>query len=1121
MNERQLQRRAPLPPEVSSSSPLGAIAVLLLSAWREWGPGGLMFVSASEQKAEQLGAMLHGLDPECGPMVLPRSDASPYDGAMVSREIAGRRASVLRRLAEQTRTPLLLTSAEAALQRVPGLAAWSDATLTLRPGMAIDEAALRRFLERSGYELDSRVDAPGEAAIEGQVVDIFPAGAIGPVRMTHAGGRITGLSAYDPATQRTSVELLEVTVDPASEMIALANSPADPAAPARFSASLFEYIENAALLLDSGVSDRVEDWLAQIADAYETSRERPEWARATNAATEPPSTFYLSEQEWRAALTRHHALAWPAASSIDLRIPKFAAERAPTTAFRRFIEEQRTAGRRVVLAAGDNGDRGVLERRACQAGSPAIVPVASWSEAEQQPPGSLCSLVVDLDQGFLLPSREIVAVAAADLLGSRTVHDAPLGWRELARSGAVETLTPGDVVIHVDRGVGLLRGLDTIEAEPATDVVRLEFAGGVTVMLPVEELAFVWKYGSQRHNIQLDRADGSSWEKRRAELALDINETVAKLVAFTEARRAKRGPKLTPPSAAYERFVARFPYTLTPDQASATADVLADLASGGLMDRLICGDVGFGKTEVALRAAATVLLSGKQVAVVAPTTLLARQHFETFRRRFSGFGVSMALLSRSGTPAERRAAKTNLGDGTIQLVIGTHAIAGKGVRFKELGLVIVDEEQHFGTRDKERLRALASDVHVLTLSATPIPRTMQLALAGVRDLSVIATAPLRRRPVETAVAMLSETTIRAALRYEKHRGGQSFVVCPRIEDLEPWQTRLQAIVPELRRHVIHGKMPGSAIDDTMMRFAAGDGDILLATNIVESGLDLPRANTIIIWHPERFGLAQLHQLRGRVGRGNQHGYAYLITEDAVKLTKATRARLEMLQQFASLGAGFRIGESDLDLRGGGDLFGENQAGHLSLVGAPLYRYLFERAMRLTRGEKIEADYVPELHIAVANRIPPSYIASDERRLEIYYRAAHARDDEDIDRLIDEIEDRFGAIPLELERFFQLARLRVAAARLGIGRLDAGPDGVAMVFRRLPQTAAIERQLQEAGLSCHWSDERLIVERASEEDQRIALALKILSKLDTVRSRRASSKNSPTNPQMGASISKAH
>jgi transcription-repair coupling factor (superfamily II helicase) len=712
---------------------------------------------------------------------------------------------------------------------------------------------------------------------------------------------------------------------------------------------VFDLLPEATVVLEPKAEARREAALEQVADAHASRA-----AAAPGESPRPPQgpdRLYLTAEEWEARLEGRPVVALQdqGEEAADA-VPRFAAERAATALYGEFLEEQAGLERRIVLAAASGADRKALARRAKAVLDRTPEPAADWAAVLASEPGALLTLDLDLDAGFVDADSGTALVAAADLLGSRAGAagtEAP----PVATPFGVEELHIGDAVIHRDYGMGILRGLEAVSVaggEPE-EVAALEYHGEAKLLVPTGELDRVWRYGSDPEAVTLDRLDGEAWTKRREALEAEIAEAAQGLVALAEARQEREAPRLVPPRAPYERFVARFPFTETADQARAIADTLRDLGSGRPMDRLVCGDVGFGKTEVALRAAAAAALSGRQVAIVAPTTVLVRQHLATVRRRFRGLGIAVGHLSRLAKPAEAKAVKEGLADGSIRVVVGTHAVAAKGVSFRDLGLVVIDEEQRFGAAQKTRLHAMAGDAHVLTLTATPIPRTLQAALVGLQELSLITTPPARRRPIRTFLTPFDAVTAREALVRERARGGQSFVVCPRVEDIAPMAERLAKLVPELQVFTAHGKMPADAIDDAMVRFADGEGDVLLATNIIESGLDVPRANTMLVWRPDRFGLAQLHQLRGRVGRGRVRGVCYLLTDPAAKIPEATLKRLSTLEALDRLGAGFAISARDLDMRGAGDLLGEEQAGHLKLIGSGLYQHLLERALRRARG----------------------------------------------------------------------------------------------------------------------------------------------------------------------------
>jgi transcription-repair coupling factor (superfamily II helicase) len=613
--------------------------------------------------------------------------------------------------------------------------------------------------------------------------------------------------------------------------------------------------------------------------------------------------------------------------------------------------------------------------------------------------------------------------------------------------------------------------------------VRLSFANDEAALLPVAELALVWPYAADPAGIKLDDADGRAWEARRDQAERDIERTGRRLFQLKLKRLRTQAPVIVPPTAQYERFVTGFPYSATPDQSAAVEDVLKDLASGVPMDRIVCGDVGFGKTEVALRAAAATVFAGKQVALVVPTTVLARQHLVTFRTRFAPFGVEIESLTRLTSTADARRIKSQLRDGSLKLVLGTHALAGKDVRFANLGLVIVDEEQHFGATEKAKLSALGEGIHTLTMSATPIPRTLTGAIAGLRELSVIATPPVHRAPVVTRISPFLDATLAMALRREYRRRGQSFVICPRIKDIEPMLELLRRTVPELRVVAVHGRLPGRELDERMMRFVAGDADVLLATNIVENGLDIPRANTIVICSPERFGLAQLHQLRGRVGRGSTRAFAYILTDSDAEQAEE---RLSVLQELSRPGAGFQISARDLDLRGAGDLLSEQQAGHVRVLGPALHKHLLQCAMQ-GKPQRASDIWIPELNVDAPELLPAGYVQDEPTRLDIYDRLAKAGSHDDIGEVEDEIRLRFGALPPETSNLIALARARLDCRALGIERIDAGPLGLAAHLRpgapARPASPLISRDGQ-----------RLVYKRRIRDGEQVASVIRFIEVL---------------------------
>jgi len=1029
--------------------------------------GDVIVVASDEQRAEAIAAALAAATPDASVIHCPSSDALPGDRAPASPGNVGKRLAALRRLrllhgeAERPRLALV-TTAEAAARLYPTPASFDAAPPTLTVGQRFDPAALEATLGEIGYFADDRVDEPGEMAIRGQVIDLFPADAGLPARIAFEDDRIVSIRAYDPATQTGGEEIERLEIGRIAE----------PPVVVPDSASLFDHVPDAAIALDPDAVQRRDRYRALAAEA----------ARGQNNGEGDA----IPIAAWDAACKRRAMIDLLPGDETDT--PRFVEQRAPLRALARLATPLLADGARMVIA-GSARDLRFLGPRLARSLGAALPLVENWQEAITADPGSVTRLVLPIDRGWQAPG--LIVVAAADLLGSRALiadADAPAvdPW---AGGGEIRI---GDVVVHEDYGIGIVAGLEALpatagDATGAGDAIALEYAAGGRRLVPVAEADRIWRYGADKDAVTLDRLDGSSWEKRRGAIDEAIAESARALTALAAARAEKTTAVLEPDPAAYERFAAGFPFTETADQARAITAVRDDLASGRPVDRLVIGDVGYGKTEVAMRAAALAALAGRQVAIAAPTTVLVRQHLETFGKRFEGTGIAVAGLSRLSSAAEKKAVKAGLADGSIGIVIGTGAVAAKGVAYRDLGLVIVDEEQRFGAADKARLRAL-TDGHVLTLSATPIPRTLQSALVGLQQVSVIATPPARRQPIRTDIDVFDPRKVRIALIREKGRGGQSFVVVPRIEDLAAMAETLAKLVPELRLAQAHGKMPAAEIDAAMVGFANGAGDVLLATNIVEAGLDVPRANTMIVWRADRFGLSQLHQLRGRVGRGSRRGQVLLLTDPEARIADATIKRLRALQAFDRLGAGFAISARDLDMRGAGDLLGEAQAGHMKLIGIDLYQHLLEGALRAARGEPVDR-WAPELHLGLSGSLPESWIPDVEVRVVLYGRLARIADGATLDAFEAEIEDRFGALPAEVHWLLEYARIGLLAREAKVARIDAGPAAIAL--RPRPDFTA-----DPAAAGLGTKDGRLLlaerIEAPQERLERLRLLLEALA-----------------------------
>jgi len=710
------------------------------------------------------------------------------------------------------------------------------------------------------------------------------------------------------------------------------------------------------------------------------------------------------------------------------------------------VRTLRERGLNVIVAGWSDGSRERLSHVLAEHELKSLELVSSYHQARTARAGALPLAVIGLEQGFEAP--DLAIVGEQDILGDRLVRHARRRRRAQDVLAEASALTAGDLVVHIDHGVGRFAGLQTIEAAGAPhDCLEIHYAGGDRLFLPVENLELLSRYGSETG--ELDRLGGAGWQSRKARLKKRVREMAGELIRVAAQRMTHAAPRLIAPEGLYDEFCARFPYDETLDQASAIEATLDDLAAGRPMDRLVCGDVGFGKTEVALRAAFAAAFNGRQTAIVVPTTLLARQHTLNFRDRFAGLPVSVGQLSRMVGAAEQREVKKGLAEGSVDIVVGTHAVLGKAVSFKDLGLVVVDEEQHFGVGHKERLKELRTEVHILTLSATPIPRTLQLAMTGVREMSIIATPPIDRLTVRTFVSPFDALIVREALLRERYRGGQSFYVCARIDDLDEAAAFLRQNVPEAKFVVAHGQMAARELEDKVGAFYDGKYDILLSTAIVESGLDIPRANTMIVHRADMFGLAQLYQLRGRVGRSKIRAYAIFTTPPKKQITPQAEKRLKVLQSLDTLGAGFQLASHDLDLRGAGNLLGEEQSGHIKEVGYELYQQMVREAVeRIKSGEDAPAEdtWSPAISLGAPVTIPESYIPDLPTRLALYRRLSALEDEAEIDAMGAEIVDRFGPPPPEGDLLMKLVTIKALCRRANVEKLEAGPKGLTLAFR---------------------------------------------------------------------------
>lgn len=1066
----------------------------------------LLVICRDTERMAELERALGFFAPGIEVLPFPAWDCLPYDRASPNGAIIARRMTTLARLARvkgREAGTIVLTTVNAALQRVPKRALVATQSFSAAPGNALSMDDVVGWAEVNGFLRTSTVRDTGEYAVRGGIVDLYPPGLPAPVRLDFFGDTLESIRSFDPETQRTAMQLRSLDLVPMSELQLTTETMKRfrMAYVQQFGAAqrgdqlyehisegrryagmehwlplfhdgldtLFDYAPAAPIVMEAQGGEAAASRLDQIADYYDARRHGMEHSTGTPYKPLPPDRLYLTATEWeqRNAVASKVALSAfalpPAKNVLDLDghpVRSFAAERADPEAQLfdvavSYLREQAKT-KRTILAAWSDGSRDRLATVLADHGLKGTQTVGTRDAAEALPKGTIGLAVLGIESGF--ETDQLVVIGEQDILGDRLVRPKRKARRAQDIIAELTSLTAGDLVVHVDHGIGRFIGLKTIEAMGAPhDCLEIHYAEGSKLFLPVENLELLSRYGSEDTEAQLDRLGGGGWQARKARMKSRIREMAAELIKIAAQRQLHEAPRLVPAAGIYDEFRARFPYEETEDQEAAIDAVFDDLGSGHPMDRLVCGDVGFGKTEVALRAAFAVALNGKQVAVVVPTTLLARQHFKTFSERFKGLPIVVRQASRLVTGKEMSETKKGLADGTVDIVVGTHALLGKAISFKDLGLVIIDEEQHFGVGHKEKMKQLRAEVHVLTLTATPIPRTLQLAMTGVRELSIIASPPVDRLAVRSFVTPFDPLIVREALLRERYRGGQSFYVCPRIEDLGEVKDFLDKSVPEVRVAVAHGQMAATQLEEIMSAFYDGQFDVLLSTTIVESGLDIPTANTLIIHRADMFGLAQLYQLRGRVGRSKTRAYAIFTLPTEKALTTQAERRLKVLQSLDTLGAGFQLASHDLDIRGAGNLLGDEQSGHIKEVGYELYQEMLEEAIaNLKAGITAPtADkWSPQISIGTPVLIPEDYVADLHVRLSLYRRLADMETDQEIEAMGAELVDRFGSLPEEVEQLLKLVSIKAFCRRANVEKVDAGPRGAVLTFRdgRFPNPA---------------------------------------------------------------------
>jgi len=1117
---------------ILGGAPEGFDASLLL---KELGRGQpVLHIARDDKRAEAMRAALAIFAPEVTVLEFPGWDCLPYDRVSPNPLICSRRMATLAALADGLPGAfVVLSTLSAVTQRIPAVSVVRAASFRAVVGERVDEARLKDFLARMGFTPVSTVAEPGDYAIRGGIVDIFPPGPGGPVRLDFFGDVLDGARRFDPDTQRTVEKLKSIDFAPVSEVVldeagitrfrqnyraefgtAGSDDPLYEAVSAGRKhqgmehwlpffhdhlGTLLEYLPSASVMLDDQFTAmRLSRWEG-IDDAYDARAEALRAKGRMDSVYKPvaPGLLYLDDAGWEAAVAGHRVVQLsplaqaPGPGVLDAsgRMGRsFAPERQQEniSLFSALADHLRALreDRHVVIASWSEGARERLKGLLTDQG----LAVEELADLRALPAGKggLFLVVWALEAGFVAPG--LAVISEQDVLGDRLVSKPRRKRKADNFLREVDTLSVGDLIVHVEHGVGRYLGIETITALGAPHAcVMLEYAENAKLYLPVENIELLSRYGHEEG--LLDRLGGGAWQAKKAKLKEQIREIADKLMRIAAERTLRHAPILEAPHSIWEAFAARFPYQETDDQLTAIADVVADLEKGSPMDRLIVGDVGFGKTEVAMRAAFVAALSGMQVAVVCPTTLLARQHYRSFAERFRGFPITVKPLSRFVGSAEANRTRADMAEAKVDIVVGTHALLAKSVSFKNLGLLVIDEEQHFGVTHKERLKEMRSEVHVLTLTATPIPRTLQLSLTGVRDLSIIATPPVDRLAIRTYVSEFDTITIREALLRERFRGGQSFYVVPRIADLPDIEDFLKTHVPEVSYVIAHGQLAAGDLDDRMNQFYDGKYDVLLATTIVESGLDIPTANTMIVHRADMFGLSQLYQIRGRVGRAKTRAYCFLTTKPRSPLTPQAQKRLKLLASLDSLGAGFNLASHDLDLRGAGNLLGEEQSGHIREVGYELYQQMLEDTIaKIKSGElqglsSISDDWSPQLNLGVPVMIPESYIPDLDIRLGLYRRLSGLQTKVELEGFAAELIDRFGPIPKEVNTLMLIVRIKAMCKRAGISRLDAGPRGATVQFHndKFANPAGLVTFLRDQGPGAKVQGTKIILQGEMKAD----------------------------------------
>ncbi len=1039
-----------------------ALTTLLQPQSGKLGNRSWLIITGSDETAERLFDDLHFFHDLVGLStaslaLFPKWETLPYEGSAPHVSLIARRMNTLHHIRTTPQT-CLVTSLAALMQRLLPVAAFTGTTLQFKRGGTVEREILTRGLLRLGYRQVSVVEIPGEFSIRGGIVDIFSTAYAEPLRVEFLGETIDSLRLFDPATQKSTAKLDRAMVLPAREYLRaedslddLAPIPADAEwrAPDLYPAmeTLFDYfLEQPILVLDqpSALTGSCEDLWQKINDGYLRHADRE-----TAVPYPAPKRLFLSWPELIDRTSGWPTLAlelltpsdasWNPVQAFPAQAPASAGLAARGMPFSQTltIMDRLREDCRVVLVARSQGQVARLLALLREHDVPAMEWATGTWTTSGKTKAPFFVLHGDLSSGFLAPDLRLAILTEEELFAKGARHKPHAKSKAATFLSSLEDLNVGDFVVHVQHGIARYQGLKRLSVQDFdSDYLILEFAGGDKLYVPLEKLSHVQRYsGGEGHGPRLERLGGANWAKTTARVKKDIEEMAHELIDLYANRELVTRNAYGFDSTMYREFETAFEYEETEDQLKAIEDITRDMESSRPMDRLVCGDVGYGKTEVAMRAAFKAVEANHQVAVLVPTTLLAHQHYDNFVERFAPFPARVALLSRFQSPKEAKAILKDVASGDINVVIGTHRLIQKDVLFRDLGLVIIDEEQWFGVKHKERLKQLRAQIDVLTLTATPIPRTLQMAMASVRDLSIIETPPAGRLAIRTQVVRSSDKLVREAVLRELGRGGQVYFVHNRIETMEKTGAWLHQLVPDARIVMAHGQMNAKPLEAVMLKFFHREADILIASAIIQSGIDVPTANTIIINRADMFGLAQLYQLRGRVGRSGDQAYAYFLVPDEGQLSDDAQKRLTAIQQFTELGAGFRIAAADMEIRGAGNLLGKQQSGHIAAIGLDLYMQMVEQAVQRLKGQVVEEEPEPVLRLNISAFIPDEYITDPHQRLSLYKRLSSCTQIGDLALLHGEMQDRYGMAPDSVERLYEVMQVRLQAKALRLAAIE--------------------------------------------------------------------------------------